>query len=219
MHAAYAGLPADSAAPAYITRRFDDYADSFDANLVTHLGYRGPQVLAGLLDAALGNDRPLADVLDAGCGTGLCAPALAPRARRLDGIDLSENMLRHAAARASYTHLAQAEAADWMEVRRAQYDLVSACDVLIYCGRLARFFAAARHALRAGGHFIFTVEAARQECTDGYFLHPSGRFRHRRDYVEASLRDAGFELMVMREESLRVEMGQPVPGLVVLARA
>ena len=33
------------------------------------------------------------DVLDAGCGTGLCGPLLAPYARRLIGVDLSEGML------------------------------------------------------------------------------------------------------------------------------
>lgn len=218
MHAAYAGLPVESAPPAYVSRRFDDYADSFDANLVAHLDYCGPQVLAELLETAFGQARPVWDVLDAGCGTGLCAPVLAPRARRLDGVDLSANMLRHAAARAAYAELAQAEAAEWMQAHAAHYDLVSACDVLIYCGRLEGFFAAAKQALRPGGCFVLTVEAAPAACEHGYFLHPSGRFRHRRDYVEACLREAGFELALVREQSLRVEMAQPVPGLAVLAR-
>ena len=38
------------------------------------------------------------DVLDAGCGTGLCGPLLAPYARRLVGVDLSA---RHARRRRS----------------------------------------------------------------------------------------------------------------------
>ena len=36
------------------------------------------------------------DVLDAGCGTGLCGVLVAPFARRLTGVDLSEGMLAHA---------------------------------------------------------------------------------------------------------------------------
>ncbi len=217
---AYAGTPVTSASQDYVARRFDDYADNFDHNLVGNLAYRGPQILARLLEGTLGPARPALDILDVGCGTGLCAPVLAPRARRLDGVDLSANMLRHARARGSYHHLAQAEASDWMEGQGGQYDLIAACDVVIYCGGLERFFAAARHALREGGYFFFTAETAEvgdDSAGQGYFLHPSGRFRHRRDYLERGLRAAGFHVAIMQEESLRVEMQQPVPGLVVLA--
>nr|WP_198984323.1 tetratricopeptide repeat protein [Herbaspirillum sp. ASV7] len=219
---AYAGAPATSASLDYIARRFDDYADNFDHNLVDNLQYRGPQILARLLEGALGPARPALDILDVGCGTGLCAPVLAPRAHRLDGVDLSANMLRYARERGSYHQLVQAEASDWMEQQGGQYDLVAACDVVIYCGGLDRFFAATRHALREGGYFIFTAETAQtdEEITgQGYALHPSGRFRHRRDYLQQGLRAAGFRVVLMQEESLRVEMQQPVPGLVVLARA
>ncbi|WP_432241196.1 tetratricopeptide repeat protein [Herbaspirillum robiniae] len=225
MHAAYAGELTAAAPAGYIEKRFDDYADNFDANLVERLGYRGPQVVGDLLKTALPGAAPAAlDILDAGCGTGLCAPVLAAHARRLDGIDLSENMLRHAAARHAYTHLEKAEAAAWMAGRAGQYDLVVACDVVIYCGRLEALFASARHALRAGGHVIFTAEAARDDELDagggsGYLLHPSGRFRHHAAYIARCLEGAGFVVLALREESIRMEMGQPVPGLAVLARA
>lgn len=216
MHAAYAGLHVAAAPPAYIARRFDDYADNFDANLVAQLDYRGPEVLAGLLAQVPGQAL---DVLDAGCGTGLCAPVLAPRARQLDGVDLSANMLRHAAARNSYTLLAQLEAAQWMLEHPGQYDLVAACDVVIYCGRLEEFFAAARLSLRDGGHFLFTAEADEGEGGEGYFLHPSGRFRHQAGYVRRCLEAAGFSIVAMGAESIRIEMRMPVPGLAVLAMA
>jgi predicted TPR repeat methyltransferase len=221
MHAAYAGQLIASAQPAYIAQRFDDYADNFDDNLVERLAYRGPEVLAGLLEAAVDAGGRTLDVLDAGCGTGLCAPVLAPHARRLDGVDLSENMLRHAAARGAYTQLAREEAAAWMAAHAGQYDLVAACDVLIYCGELEAMFAAARGSLRDGGHFIFTVEqaAAGEAGEAGYLLHPSGRFRHEAAYVERCLRAAGFAIVVMRSESIRMEIGAPVPGIAVLAAA
>jgi predicted TPR repeat methyltransferase len=49
------------------------------------------------------------DVLDAGCGTGLCGAILAPFARRLVGVDLSEGMLAHAKAKNVYHELVKAE--------------------------------------------------------------------------------------------------------------
>jgi len=218
MHAAYAGLPSDTVPRDYIVRRFDDYADHFDSNLVSHLEYRGPQVLAAVLQAELPPPQAVLDVLDAGCGTGLCAPVLAPYARRLEGIDLSPNMLGHAARHHDYAHLAQAEVSEWMSAHAHHYDLIVACDVLIYCGQLEAFFSAAAQSLRQGGHLFFTVELADSEHAAPYHLHASGRFRHQRAYLEGCLRTAGLHPLLIREESLRVEMQQAVPGLVVLAR-
>ncbi|ADJ64723.1 tetratricopeptide repeat protein [Herbaspirillum seropedicae] len=217
MHAAYAGLPSHTVPRDYIVRRFDDYADHFDSNLVTHLDYRGPQVLNAVLQASLPANADMR-VLDAGCGTGLCAPVLAPYALSLEGVDLSSNMLRHAAQHGRYSTLAQADVVEWMTAHPSRYALIAACDVLIYCGQLASFFTAAQLALQEGGHLVFTVELAGAERPDSYYLHASGRFRHQRAYIEDCLHAAGMQVVMLREESLRVEMQQAVPGLVVLAR-
>ena len=55
-----------------------------------------------LAHAGLDASRSL-DVLDAGCGTGLCGPLVAPYARRLVGVDLSEAMLARPARGTSTT--------------------------------------------------------------------------------------------------------------------
>ena len=49
------------------------------------------------------------DVLDAGCGTGLCGVLVAPFARRLVGVDLSDGMLAHAGDKNIYHALIRAE--------------------------------------------------------------------------------------------------------------
>ena len=49
------------------------------------------------------------DVLDAGCGTGLCGALVAPFARRLLGVDLSEGMLAHAMEKSVYHELFKAK--------------------------------------------------------------------------------------------------------------
>ena len=60
---------------------------------VPRAGARGGALVA---DAGRAAGKAL-DVLDAGCGTGLCGPLLAPYARRLAGVDLSGGMLAQAA--------------------------------------------------------------------------------------------------------------------------
>ncbi|NIR58985.1 MAG: methyltransferase domain-containing protein, partial [Gammaproteobacteria bacterium] len=49
------------------------------------------------------------DILDAGCGTGLCGPLLAPHARTLVGVDLSGGMIAKAEELAVYDELEVAE--------------------------------------------------------------------------------------------------------------
>ena len=96
------------ASDAFVEKTFDSFAASFDAKLAS-LGYRAPALVAEMLaHAGLDASRSL-DVLDAGCGTGLCGPLVAPYARRLVGVDLSEAMLARARARDVYDELVKGE--------------------------------------------------------------------------------------------------------------
>ena len=86
---------------------FDSFAASFDSKLAK-LAYRAPALVSAMLDdAGLDASRSL-DVLDAGCGTGLCGPLIAPYARRLTGVDLSGGMLSQAKEKNIYDELLQA---------------------------------------------------------------------------------------------------------------
>ena len=66
-------------------------------------------MLCASLAEALGAPESALDILDAGCGTGLCAPLLKPYARVLAGIDLSGGMLVRARARGIYDELIEGE--------------------------------------------------------------------------------------------------------------
>ena len=96
------GVPAASPLT-YVRELFDRYANEFDAHLVEHLHYRTPQLLVDQLRPLL-SPMPI-DVLDLGCGTGLCGPLLQPWARSLTGIDLSQKMLDEAARKQVYDTL------------------------------------------------------------------------------------------------------------------
>ena len=59
------------------------------------------------------------DVLDAGCGTGLCGPLVAPYARRLVGVDLSRGMLEQAREKNVYDELVKGELTAYLRDRTA----------------------------------------------------------------------------------------------------
>ena len=79
------------ASDAYIEQTFDGFAASFDAKLEL-LSYRAPQLIAAAVGRVAGEPGANRAILDAGCGTGLCGPLLAPYASRLTGVDLSSRM-------------------------------------------------------------------------------------------------------------------------------
>lgn len=202
------GAVPERAAAAHVSALYDQYAGSFDQDLLTNLDYRGPEVIVDGLTRA-GIAGPL-DILDAGCGTGLAGLAVKKLARRLDGIDLSEKMAEQARARGVYDSV---EVGDLLKLPQGAYDLVIAADVLIYLGDLAPVADAVHGALRSGGHFAFTVERGEGE---GYDLRPTGRFAHAEPYLSRIAADHGFAVTLLEPTVTRREAGVPVPGLLCL---
>ena len=204
---------------AYVQRAFDSFSTTFEAKLA-RLDYRAPDLVLRSLRAAGVQPAKRLDVLDAGCGTGLCAPLLAPYARRMTGVDLSAGMLRHAADKGLYDDLVQAELTGYVQQHRGAYDVIVSADTLVYFGALEDVVAAAAQALRPGGILVFTVEEWIEQdapaASGGYCLRPHGRYNHRASYVDRLLREAGLEVQIDRDE-LRKEQGIPVAGLIVRA--
>jgi predicted TPR repeat methyltransferase len=195
----------------YIETTFDSFAASFDSKLAKLL-YRAPELVVEMLARSGIPAAGDLDVIDLGCGTGLCGPLLAPYARRLVGVDLSGRMLDQARARDVYDELVHGELTEYLAGRVDAYDVIVSADTLVYFGPLEDVVAAAAKALRPGGRLVFTVE---HQPEDGYALSANGRYRHSRPYVEQTLTAAGLHSSVEAAE-LRLEAGDPVPGLVVL---
>ena len=219
MLAACAGrdVPA-RASDSFIEKTFDNFAGSFDAKLAKLL-YRAPALVAAMLeDAVVETSTPAKlDVLDAGCGTGLCGPLIAPYARRLVGVDLSGRMLDQARARNVYDELIQRELTAYLRDSPGAFDAIVSADTLVYFGPLHDVVMVAAEALRAGGRLIFTVEELIEPgAGPGYSISPHGRYSHGRHYLERVLADANLRPEIVPAE-LRLEAGDPVCGLVVRA--
>jgi predicted TPR repeat methyltransferase len=133
-------------------------------------------------------------------------------------MDLSAGMLREAAKRKLYDELVEAELGAYMTAHPSSFDIIVCCDTLVYVGQLDGTVAAARTALKPGGHFIFTLEHLADDSEDRrYRLMPSGRFSHSAAYVRATLAAAGFVNAVTEPIVPRLDCGEPVHGLLVVA--
>jgi predicted TPR repeat methyltransferase len=205
------------ASDAFVERTFDSFAASFDSRLGKLL-YRAPALVATMLAEPDVEASKSLDVLDAGCGTGLCGPLIAPYARRLVGVDLSGRMLAHAQARGVYDDLVKRELTAYLVDSIGAFDVIVSADTLCYFGRLEEVVAASADALRAGGRLIFTVEESIDGGSHaGYSIGTHGRYGHTREYVERVLTNAHLRPEIVSAE-LRLEVGEPVAGLVVRAR-
>jgi predicted TPR repeat methyltransferase len=210
------GDQSPAAAPVdYVRCLFDRYADDFDGHLRDKLNYRVPELLFDKLAAQLPDKTSSLDILDIGCGTGLAGEVFKPFAGRLDGIDLSPEMLARARRRGIYDRLEAGEIVALLSGWAVRYNTVIAADVLGYLGELQPVFDGVSKVLYQYGFFVFSVEQG-----DGadYRLRASGRYQHTAGYLRRCAQNAGFEVLSLGEAVLREQHGQPVAGHLVVMR-
>ncbi|MDH0613110.1 MULTISPECIES: class I SAM-dependent methyltransferase [unclassified Agrobacterium] len=208
----------------YVEGLFDDYADRFETSLVEKLDYSVPQKLAELIGKEA-KDSAFDTVVDIGCGTGLLGVEIRSLAKRLEGFDISQNMLAKAEEKALYDHLGQADLSldeessglfiPTLAQRRA--DLVAAADVMMYLGSLETVMPLVSALLKPSGLFAFSVEDAGDE--EGFILRESLRYAHSKSYVTELLERTGFSLIEIRKTTIRKDAGKPLSGILFLARA
>ncbi|HEX9159220.1 MAG TPA: methyltransferase domain-containing protein, partial [Rhizomicrobium sp.] len=174
--------------------------------------YRAPSILhefANLLGLG-GTTRH--SILDLGCGTGLMGDAVKDWALRLDGVDLSPQMIQRARARHIYDELHVADICPWLAEPGRNYDLILAADTIVYLGDLAPLFSGVHSRLVHGGSYLFTAEA--QEG-DGFALGPKRRWRHSESYLRLEAERAGLRVSGLMACVPRTEAGEPVAGWAV----
>lgn len=205
----------------YIVETFDRFADSFEEQLQVRLAYKAPELVTDALRRHLPAPDKQLHILDAGCGTGLCGPLVAPYAVRLVGVDLSVGMLQKAEGKGCYDHLYRIELTEFLgqPAEAGAWDVILSADTLCYFGPLEAVSAAAHAALRRSGLFAFSVEDAGERAPDGHVLNPHGRYAHSAPYVRRCLEAAGFKVLDINPAVLRSEGGKPVQGLIVVAQS
>lgn len=211
------GLTAQPDTPpvAYVESLFDAYAPTFDTALVEKLDYRVPELLADAIKRVAGS-RHYRHVVDLGCGTGLMGERLRASTDFLEGIDLSDAMLRKAEEKDIYDRLGKGDV-NLLEKPEIPVDLVVAADVFVYVGNLDRAFTNIAAMLEPGGLFAFSVETD-DSSQEELLLQPSLRFTHSAGYVESLLERHGFAPLEMTKATIRHDRGEPLMGIVTVAR-
>ena len=195
-------------APAeYVEALFDEYAAKFESHLVQDLQYTAPETLYQEIQNFISSDL---DILDLGCGTGLMGKLLRPHAKKLIGLDLSTEMLKHAKSKNMYDDLIHSELNIFLKSNHAYFDLIVATDVLIYVGELEETFLNIKKALKLGAHFCFTVEEGEG---DNFHLGSTARFSHSMNYCLDQAKKYGFTVAHIKKDILRFQDGTPVNGL------
>ena len=154
--------------------------------------------------------------LDLGCGTGLMGERLRPFCDRLEGFDISAEMLRKARAKSVYDRLEKADLQTF-SYDGPKADLVTAADVFMYVGALDGIVKTVAGLLAEDGLFAFSVEK----------LAGDGRLRAA---AVAALRAFGglcaagaggrrsCRVVSLEEKIIRQDRNEPVTGLIVTAR-
>ena len=197
-----------------IQQLYSRFAAFYETNMRGDLDYQAPERIAEALADALGTQTGL-DVLELGCGTGLAAPTLRPYASRLTGIDLSPEMVEKAREGGQYDALEVAEITTWLARDQTTFDLVVACDTLIYFGDLGQVTVPVASRLRPGGRLVFTVE---RDPGASFRLTDSGRYAHSASHIREAAAAAGLHVERLTEGLLRYEYGKEVIGLVTVLR-
>ena len=220
LHATCIAEPPPSRAPVeYVRQVFDEFAETFDQHL-KDLDTQSRQLVEQALTVSRLTVSTPMNILDAGCGSGLCGSLLKPLASTLSGVDLSSQMLERANELGLYDELVEAELVEYLESRPSAFDLIVVADTFGYFGDLQPPLAAARRGLNSRGSLICTIETDEKspENTHGYRLMTTGRYCHTRKYLEDSLEAANLLATDITTGMLRREAGQPVSCVVVTAR-
>jgi predicted TPR repeat methyltransferase len=220
------GAVPQKAPDAYVATLFDQCAERFDDILVEQLGYHVPMMLRQRLrEIAPG---PYGRVLDLGCGTGLTGASLADMGGEITGVDLAEGMLEQAHERGVYGDLYIGEAVGFLKgTDEPPWHLVTATDVLPYLGALEGFFAGAARCLVPGGVLAVSTETLPGMTGSGtrgsgmagdFTVGPKHRFAHSERYLRRLMAETGFDPLECAPITVRYDDGEPVPGLLVIAR-
>jgi predicted TPR repeat methyltransferase len=199
----------------YIKNLFNQYADKYEEHL-TLLNYRVPELIYDTINTYFATAAPTdLNILDLGCGTGLCGVKLRGFAKKLIGIDLAEQMLAYAKDKNIYDILKKSSIDKALKTYN-HLDIIVAADTFVYIGDLANIFAACYKALAPKGLLIFTIETTHNYP---YILQKSARFAHAPKYIEELAQKCTFSIENSANIMLRKHKTTTIEGkLYMLAK-
>lgn len=208
----------ERASDEYIINLFDSFAPDFNESLAA-IDYKAPELVGNKIAQIYNSSIHALTTLDAGCGTGLCAPYVRKFSRKLIGVDLSEGMINEAKKHQVYDELVKAEITKYLSSNKDKFDLIISADVLTYFGVLENVFNGFAEALKNEGKIVVTVtKSPEKNAHKRYNLHESGRYNHSQEYVLETLTNANLTIISIEDVNLRKENGNLVMGMLIVAQ-
>jgi predicted TPR repeat methyltransferase len=204
----------------YIKTLFNNVADRYNRE-VDIPTYSGVIHMEKVFSKHNNGQKKSLDIIDLGCGTGICGNLFKKYASKLDGIDLSANMLKNAKKLNIYNSLEVADITDYLVSNRIQkYDLIISAGVFTFFNNLGPIFYSCARGLKKSGGLIFTVD--RHDKKTQYVIPKIGKnymFSFNQEYIEKLLLVNNFQIISIEKINDRLdwENREPVPGFVVYA--
>jgi predicted TPR repeat methyltransferase len=123
----------------YVEALFDQFAAKFEHSLIENLQYQTPKIITEMI-IKRHPSKALGSVLDLGCGTGLAGAELKQFCKNLEGIDLSNLMLKQARAKCVYDNLIHGDIIEYLSYADLDFDYFIATNVFVYVGELSDIF-------------------------------------------------------------------------------
>jgi len=148
-----------------LARRYDQWAEDYDADLKRDFEYRAPEVTAEFFARYVPRE---ARILDAGAGTGMVGEVLTKLGyANLVAMDLSQGMLEVARQKNVYQELHQMVMGEVMDYASNSFDAIVCVGTLGYAHAPASSLDELVRITRPGGYIVYTLRPDVYE-TEGY---------------------------------------------------
>ena len=152
---------------------YANWAEDYERRILSY-GYSTPAVAAGFFGRYV--DPREGTVLDAGAGSGIMGPILAPLGYKdLVGIDISPDMLELARKKGVYKELRQMELGRQLDFPTDAFSAVVSTGVFAAGHAPPESFEELIRITRAGGHMIFSVRT---------YVYEDGGFKDKQEALE-----------------------------------
>lgn len=194
---------------------FDPMASIYNLTYVGEKNYEGHEHIARALQTWVGDNETKPDILDIGCGTGLCGQLLKEKklANTLVGVDISPAMLTEARNlvinyKPVYSELAEQDYMEFLQHAEKKYDAVVAASSLHYMKDLQKPFQACKQVLNPGGALFVTLAKSATNFTQ--LLSEEQIFAYPAAALENAAKNSGLQLHSLEE----VTLYDKVPGFI-----
>ncbi|CAH57739.1 methyltransferase domain-containing protein [Ehrlichia ruminantium] len=183
-----------------ITQHFDYTGEHFVEYWLIAKQYRAYEYVKSLIINFFGDKSSHLNILDLGCGTGICGQFLKMKniGNHITGIDLSNKMINIARGcfvngKQAYNELIHMSIYNFLKKNQGQkkYDVIILTEVLQYIGSLHYIFKLLKTALETDG---IIIGLARRKKGSGFqFINEGDFFCHSDEYIKLSIKELGLE--------------------------